>query len=277
MILMYLLLVLILGGIAYVAWLMWSEDKQNSEDSQEPSDRLTKDSGGSLFQKMEALTKFLPKGGFLKKNRPSLLRKEESPKTGTASLRLDEQPPDPTPVPSKKRELSSAEELSRQCDILRKQYDELQDNHSRLDTLFQEKCSALNKTESFLDNELTNRKEFNKVKDLLEKELKESRDKSRNLKIELANSQTEAQSHLKRIEQLEIVVAKLNRLSSALAAGAQVLDQAADLSRKEGFVAAGPNPESKSALLDGLKVFAASVHKVVKPKKKSKSKVERNR
>jgi len=81
----------------------------------------------------------------------------------------------------------------------------------------------------------------------------------------------------KRIEQLEIVVAKLNRLSSALAAGAQVLDQAADLSRKEGFVAAGPNPESKSALLDGLKGFAASVHKVVKPKKKSKSKVERNR
>ena len=81
----------------------------------------------------------------------------------------------------------------------------------------------------------------------------------------------------KRIEQLETVVAKLNRLGNALAAGAQALDQAADLSRKEGFVAAGPNPESKSTLLDGLKGFAASVHKVVKPRKKPKPEEERNR
>jgi hypothetical protein len=81
----------------------------------------------------------------------------------------------------------------------------------------------------------------------------------------------------KRIEQLETVVAKLNRLSSALAAGAQVLDQAADLSRKEGFVAAGPNPESKSTLLDGLKGFAASVHRVVKPEKQPRPKGERDK
>jgi hypothetical protein len=77
-----------------------------------------------------------------------------------------------------------------------------------------------------------------------------------------------------RIKQLETVVAKLNRLATALAAGAQILDQSVDLSRKEGFEFAGPNPHSKTTLLEGLKHFAASVHKVVKPKEKKASEEE---
>jgi len=149
--------------------------------------------------------------------------KKEAP-AGTSALRLDdvfskdkqgpeEQELQPTPAaPPKppaadkealKPEKGPADEINARCQQLEQQIAELEEKYQQLDKLFQEKSKALEETQTDLDSELQNRKEFNKVKDMLEKELKDSKDRCRDLEISLSNAETESKSHLERISQLE--------------------------------------------------------------------------
>jgi hypothetical protein len=70
-----------------------------------------------------------------------------------------------------------------------------------------------------------------------------------------------------RIVELESKVADLNAFNKALSDNAGDLIKAIELSRKNGFEWAGPNPRSKADLLDGLKNFAALIQKAAKSKK----------
>ena len=78
-----------------------------------------------------------------------------------------------------------------------------------------------------------------------------------------------------RIESLEFQVDRLNQLANALVAGATALDQAVDQSRKDGFEWAGPNPKSKTELLNGLKNLAGQIHKASAPKEEAPAKGSR--
>ncbi len=132
----------------------------------------------------------------------------QEPSAGTASII--------TGSPGgKEREIStlSMEEEKRiEAEIgLTSQLNELKEKYELLDRLFKEKSSALEKSEESLQNELKNRKEFNKVKDILEKELKDTKDKARNVQAEMNASQAEAESDQKRINQLEEKVTKLEK------------------------------------------------------------------
>ncbi len=91
------------------------------------------------------------------------------------------------------------------------QLDEIKEQNKNLDRLFKEKSAALEKAEASLENELRNRKEFNKVKDILEKELKESKDRSRELQMELGSAKAESDNYQKRVNELAEKVAELER------------------------------------------------------------------
>src|SRR3989338_729224 len=134
-----------------------------------------------------------------------LLRRES--KTGSASMMVEK-----TDEASLEGKLTSSEEEKIDKEIeLTSQLNELKEKHETLDRLFKEKSAALEKSEEALQNELKNRKEFNKVKDILEKELKETKDKARSLQVDLNNAGTEAEGHKSRVNQLEERVTKLQK------------------------------------------------------------------
>ncbi|GEM_PF-3273302 len=91
------------------------------------------------------------------------------------------------------------------------QMHELKEKYEKLDSLFKEKSSELEKIQRSLETELRTRKEFNKVKDILEKELKDVKDRSHNVQIELISAKTETEGCQKRINQLEAKVTKLEK------------------------------------------------------------------
>lgn len=91
------------------------------------------------------------------------------------------------------------------------QFHELKEKYEKLDFLFKEKSSDLERTQRSLETELRTRKEFNKVKDILEKELKDVKDRSHNFQIELTSAKTETEGSQKRINQLEAKVTKLEK------------------------------------------------------------------
>ena len=118
----------------------------------------------------------------------------DEPETGTTSLKTvpSEEPAEKEPaVPS---ELSG-----------------LQEKYEKLDALFKEKSAELQKTKEFLDHEIQNRKEFNKIKDLLEKELKDSKDRTRDIQVEGADTKSEIERHEKRAAHLEEKMALLKK------------------------------------------------------------------
>lgn len=117
-------------------------------------------------------------------------------------------------------------ELSLKHDELQAQYKELEEKYNRLDALFHEKSDNLEKTEKNLSHEIKTHKEFNKVKDIFEKELKETKDRCRNLQIDVTSAQTEAATYLKRVNQLEEKIKKLE--IGALAAEAAINDAQAE-------------------------------------------------
>lgn len=111
--------------------------------------------------------------------------------------------------------LSAAEEKKIEQEIdLAARIEEWKEKYERLDKLFNEKSAALTKSEEFLQNELSNRKEFNKLKDMLEKELREAKDKARNVQVELSVAKTEAEGSKKRIAQLEEKIIKMEKAIS---------------------------------------------------------------
>ena len=83
------------------------------------------------------------------------------------------------------------------------QLEELQTKYEKLDKIFKEKNDEFEKVLKELENETKNRKEFNKVKDLLEKEIKDLRDKNHKLQLELSAANAEAENHKKKATQLD--------------------------------------------------------------------------
>lgn len=109
--------------------------------------------------------------------------------------------------------LSAAEEKKIEQEIdLAAQIQEWKEKYERLDNLFNEKSAALEKSEESLNTELNTRKEFNKLKDILEKELREAKDKARNIQGELNAARTEAEGSRKRIAQLEDKAEKMEKV-----------------------------------------------------------------
>lgn len=119
---------------------------------------------------------------------------------------------DPQVGPAAPQALSAAEEkkIEQEIDLAAK-IEEWKGKYERLDKIFNEKSAALAKSEESLQNELSNRKEFNKLKDMLEKELREAKDKARSVQVELNAAKTDAEGSKKRIAQLEEKITKMEK------------------------------------------------------------------
>ena len=88
---------------------------------------------------------------------------------------------------------------------------ELKEKYLRLETIFKEKSSELEKKEASLANELRIRKDFNKVKDILEKELKEVKEKNHKTSVEMSSAKQEISNQKHRLEQLEERLERRNK------------------------------------------------------------------
>lgn len=118
----------------------------------------------------------------------------------------------PPEAPEEKTTISKEEEENIGKEIeLAGELSELKEKYDKLETLFSEKSTEHEKTKQSLNYELENRKEFNKVKDLLEKELRDSKDKTRSAQGELNNVQTENENQKKRSAELEEKSNKLEK------------------------------------------------------------------
>lgn len=215
----------------------------------------------SFLEKLP-LGKKNPSAGSPQEIRSSLLEKikalgKKNPDLdgGTASLRLDQlggtPEPSPSTVPLRKPapveeiktfndSASTEAELAFKFDELKSQHQELQQKYEKLETLFQEKSQELEHTKTELESELKNHKEFNKLKDVLEKEVRDTKNKVKAAHARESQAETEAISLQKRIEQLELRLSKTEKeiLEKEKALNAAAMDiqkergHAADLEEK---------------------------------------------
>jgi len=127
---------------------------------------------------------------------------------GTASLH--------TSASAHQKEASPALSKDEESDIEKEvesatQLTELKQKYEKLDQILGEKSSELDKTKHSYDSEISHRKDFNKIKDLLEKELKEVKDRVKAVRSELTNTKVENENAQKRIKQLEEKATKLEK------------------------------------------------------------------
>ena len=133
--------------------------------------------------------------------------KDEGPLTGTASLKtspsfempqiqgatdpFNEEPQIYAPA-----QPPAQSETSDKTNELREKYDKLQ-------ALFEEKSAELENTKKQIQNETQNRKEFEKIKSLLESELNNTKEKTRNIQVKLNSLNAENESYKTQIVHLE--------------------------------------------------------------------------
>lgn len=121
-------------------------------------------------------------------------------------------PSQPILAPLSPKQLNSEEIKKIETEIdLSAELKELKTKHERLEKIFQERNAEFEKNQEELNNELKNRKEFNKIKDLLEKELKDAKNQSRDSQTKLNLIMAEMEGHIKRNDVLEEKVTKLEK------------------------------------------------------------------
>ncbi len=142
----------------------------------------------------------------------------KEPMTGSASITVGRNDAASLPSPSGEGLTSrfagpsifDKEKIDKEIELT-SQLNELKQKYETLDKLLKEKSSLLERNEEALQNELKNRKDFNKVKDILEKELKETKERARGLQVELTDAMAASEGHKKRITQIEEKTTKLQK------------------------------------------------------------------
>lgn len=220
-------LVIIIIGLGAVGWLMFQE-KQNTAAEEEDEGKLDNE---DRFDDEESATKILNRLGlsqeeskkagddlkaednegksFLKVfstfNLGGLFKKKEldvQPALPEDLVSLPDNPLNKTPKQHQLQKTSPSHTAAESSvpDIEGK---ELKEKCERLEKILKEKNEELEKIHPALSNEIKNRKEFNQVKDVLEKELKDTKDKFRQSQNDSNSLNQEIEKHKKRIDQLE--------------------------------------------------------------------------
>jgi len=251
----YIITAVVLAALICVFYLIWKEQDMEEDVAKQAEDPVT---AAGLLDRLgletESATKrshpSIKKGGativsFLKSliqskkpdvslplNPPDQLHPPQQ--SGTASLRLDNN--------TMGDDVEKNVELAVKVDELQKAAADLTEKNQKSEQLIAEKNAALEKTIKELDQERKHRKEFNKIKDLLEKELKDVRENAKQIQIELTTSKTENQSHQSRITQLKEKIQQLETLCT------QKDSQITKLSKKDPDPGVGATNEPETTL-----------------------------
>ncbi len=201
-------------GILVVFWLLKNEDKPSLRDLGAPipavkppvTPQIKRSSIlAGLFAKFKKGKKSSGEEAIAQVPLPSVTDFAEK------SFVVYQDKPEADPV-APQAALSAAEEKKIEQEIdLAAQIEEWKEKYERLDKLFNEKSAALTRSEESLQTEVNNRKEFNKLKDMLEKELREAKDKARNVQVELNVARSETDGNKKKINQLEEKIIKIEK------------------------------------------------------------------
>lgn len=224
MIIFYGITCIVLIALGYVFWLIWKEQPQD-DDSLSSSNKEEEVSAADLLdrlgfkknisqkvggEKRSLISKLIPS---FKKSNPTTLTEQplkqqltddrsQTASGGTAALRLDNE---------QTQKIDQEVALSIKTDELQKQFDVINEKNQKLESLVTEKNEALEKVQKELDYEQKHRKEFNTIKDVLEKELKETKDASKQIQRDFNSLKTESQTYTSRISQLEDKIKKLEK------------------------------------------------------------------
>jgi len=217
----YMITAVVLAALIFVFYLIWKEqdiedgslkdsgdpvtaagllDRLGLENHQTKKQSWFKRAGqgiGAFFQSL------IPSKKPAVSLSPEHPREPQSTQSGSASLRLDNVITD---------NVDKNVELSVKIDELQAVITDLTEKIRKSEQFITEKNNTIDKITKELDYERKHRKEFNKVKDLLEKELKDVKDSAKQVQIELAASKTENQTHQNRIEQLREKIQQLETL-----------------------------------------------------------------
>ena len=205
MTLFYILILLIMLGVGAIAWILIQEKKKENPNQPQKSAKPElepKDLLGRLGLESPKTPTSITLPEIFKK--VTLTKNPEGQSTPNSMVTSPKQPIVPPPAST---QIES--EISLKYDELLASNMELKAQYAKLEALFAEKSLNLEKSEKNLNNELKNQKEFNKVKDILEKELKESKDRLRQFQGDLSTAETDTQTQLKRVSQLEEKVKNL--------------------------------------------------------------------
>lgn len=255
MLIFYIITAVVLAALIFVFYLIWKE-QDVGEDAEKQSedpvtaagllDRLgletesaTKRSHSSIKNGGTTVASFLKSLIQSKKSDVSLPlnppdQTPPSQQSGTASLRLDNNPTGD--------DIEKNVELAVKVDELKKTTADLTEKNQKSEQLIAEKNAALEKTIKELEQERKHRKEFNKIKDLLEKELKDVRENAKQIQIELTTSKTENQSYQNRIAQLKEKIQQLETLCT------QKDSQITKLSKNDPDLVGGATNEPETTL-----------------------------
>lgn len=187
MTLFYILILMLSAGAVAIAWILFTEKRREAPVEPKPAT-------GPKISPKELINRLGLENPPISENQP-LTQQQKTP--GQPQINNSANP------------ASIESELSLKYDELLMENNELKTKYAKIESLFAEKSSNLEKSEKALVNEIKNQKEFNKVTDILEKEIKDSKDKISSLQADLRGAQTDTQTQLKRVSQLEEKVKKL--------------------------------------------------------------------
>ncbi len=178
MLVYFLAFALLVVGLGAVAWLFLQEE-QREKESKAPSllDRLGIDTP------------------------PAKETSAEKKDSSASAEKIPEKPPETISIDQK--EISSQVEASLEEIEKLTEEAEFKAKCERLEMILKEKNEEIEKKENALSSELKAKKEFNRIKDGLEKEIKDLKDKNHKTQLELSAAQAEVETYRKRGLQLE--------------------------------------------------------------------------
>ena len=184
---MLIFLIVVILGLSFVGWLIFQESRKGKNQAVTANllDRLAPTPVNPPLEKAP-LESFSPNFTVPAAGGPS---SSFEPVPSTQDI--------PAPLP-----IQSAGDIQKTMD-LEIELHELKEKYERLDQLFKEKSEELDRKDTALNNELKTKKEFNKVKDILEKEIKDTKDSVHKFGLELTASHADIEAHKKKVSQLE--------------------------------------------------------------------------
>lgn len=208
--------ILILAGLGAIAWLILSEKKHSvSAPTETPTEKAVSTPAvtavSDVFDRL-GLSHEWPKPTVISEPEKKQFLFFGKKKTTAGPVVSSKESPNVARPHAESSGNPSRLTMDLNLDIryedFQRQLHELQEKYDDLNARFQEKSLVLEKAEKTLKNEQRVSKEFSEIQSLLEKELEETRDKVRHVKVTVTATQTEAQSYQKTINQLEENVKK---------------------------------------------------------------------